>query len=95
MAALWATGLPFTAVAASCDGDGSSAPPDLPDPAELEALGARIGAIEIEVEDIFDPGKPGEGALPYRLANDLHVRTRTDAIRSQLLFDETQPYTRQ
>lgn len=95
MAALWATWPPFAAVAASCDGDGSSAPPDLPDPAELEALGARIGAIEIEVEDIFDPGKPGEGALPYRLANDLHVRTRTDAIRSQLLFDETQPYTRQ
>lgn len=95
MAALWATWPPFAAVAAGCDGDGFSAPPDLPDPAELEALGARIGAIEIEVEDIFDPGKPGEGALPYRLANDLHVRTRTDAIRLQLLFDETQPYTRQ
>lgn len=64
-------------------------------PAELESLGARIGAIDIEVEDIFDPAKPGESALPYRLANDLHMRTRADATRSQLLFDETQPYTRQ
>lgn len=67
----------------------------MPTPAELEALRARVGSITIEVEDIFDPGKPGEDALPYRLANDLHLRTRVEAVRSQLLFGEAQPYSRQ
>ncbi len=74
--------------------DGLS-PSALPTPEELEALGAQIGTIDIEVEDIFDLSKPGEGALPYRLANDLHPRTRPEAIRSQLLFAESEPYSRQ
>jgi outer membrane translocation and assembly module TamA len=63
--------------------------------AELEHSGARIGSIDIDVEDIFDPARPGEDATVYRWANDLHLRTRDDAIRSQLLFHETEPFSQQ
>ncbi len=74
-------GAPMPAAAEACATMAS--PPTL---AELERRAATIGLIDIEVEDIFDPGKPGEAAAPYRWANDLHVRTREDAVRSQLLF---------
>jgi hypothetical protein len=79
----------------ACDGPGAVAPPALPTPEQLTAVGARVGAIVIDVEEIFDVANPDERALPYRLANDLHVRTREDAIRSQLLFGEADPYSPQ
>ncbi len=47
------------------------------------------------MEDIFDPTQPGESAAPYRWANQLHLSTREDAIRSQLLFHEADTYSRQ
>lgn len=68
---------------------------EVPTLAELEHSGVRIGSIDIDVEDIFDPTRPGEAAAPYRWANDLHLRTRDDAIRSQLLFRETEPFSQQ
>ncbi|MBK7904552.1 MAG: hypothetical protein IPJ97_17725 [Proteobacteria bacterium] len=67
----------------------------LPTIAELEQRGAKVGAIEIKVEDIFDPTKPGEDATLYRWANDLHMLTRDDAVRSQLLFKESEPVSQQ
>ncbi len=92
LATLLAVGTPCsTAFAGSCDATGSMAPPDVPAPEYLEGQGARVGAIHIEVEDIFDPDKPGESALPYRLANQLHPRTRAEVIRSQLLFQAAEP----
>jgi hypothetical protein len=76
-----------------CDATGSSL--DLPTLEQLEQQGTRIGDIEVQVDDIFDPTKPGEDAAPYRWANDLHLRTRDDAIRSQLLFRESEPFSQQ
>lgn len=35
------------------------------------------------------------GAALYQWANDLHLATHTDAIRSQLLFHESEPYSPQ
>jgi len=95
LAALLAVAAPCAVSANSCDATGSVAPPDVPAPEHLEGQGARVGAIHIEVEDVFDSDKPGESALPYRLANRLHPRTRTEVIRSQLLFQESEPYSRQ
>ena len=92
---LLVAGLARSAMAAGCETADAEGMSELPTPAELESLRARVGTIEIEVEDIFDPRQPGEGAIPYRLANDLHVRTRADVVRSQLLFEEAQPYSRQ
>ena len=63
-------------------------PPDL---ADLERRAVTIGQIDVDVEDIFDPTKPGESAALYRWANDLHLQTREDAIRSQLLFHPAGP----
>jgi hypothetical protein len=66
-----------------------------PSPEALEAAEARIGQIEVRVEDIFDTSKPGEDAAPYRLANRLHVNTRDAAVRSQLLLQPDDVYSQQ
>lgn len=54
-----------------------------------------IGTISITNNDIFDMDKPDENRALYRLANRLHVRTRPDVIRQQLLFNVGDPYSRQ
>ena len=77
--------VPQTSWTLECE---TTAPPALD---ELERRAATIGQVEIEVEDIFDPTKPGESAAPYRWANQLHLRTHDDAIRSQLLFQPSDP----
>jgi hypothetical protein len=45
-----------------------------------------IDRVEIVRHDIFEAGDGGTVSWPYRLANRLHVRTREDVIRRQLLF---------
>jgi len=95
VAALLAAGAPAAASAPACDDGGAAGATDLPSEDQLEARGARIGSIDIEVEDIFDPTQPGESAAPYRWANELHLNTHEDAIRSQLLFHESDAYSRQ
>ena len=54
-----------------------------------------IGTISITNNDIFDMDRPDENRALYRLANRLHVRTRPDVIRQQLLFDVGDSYSRQ
>ena len=96
LVALLAGTLPAAPVRAACQaGTEAAVPADVPADEDLEQRGVRIGAIDIDVEDIFDPNRPGENAAPYRWANDLHVRTREDTIRTQLLFAESEPYSRQ
>jgi len=96
LAAWLAACLPGGAALAKCNADGGArASADVPAAEDLERLGARVGEIDIEVQDIFDPSQPGESAAPYRWANDLHMRTREDAIRSQLLFATSDPYSQQ
>jgi outer membrane protein assembly factor BamA len=68
-------------------------PPSVPSDAELEATGARIGAIEYRLEDIFDTTDPRENNALYRLANRLHVETRESAIAAQLLVRSGDPYS--
>jgi len=58
----------------------------LPSFAELEAAGARIGAINVDTHNIFDPGDPHERHVLFRLANALHVKTKPWLIRRLLLF---------
>jgi len=95
VAALLAAGAPAAASAPTCDEAGSAAATELPSEEQLETRLARIGSIDIEVQDIFDPTQPGESAAPYRWANQLHLSTREDAVRSQLLFHEAETYSRQ
>ena len=64
----------------------------LPPPEALEAEGAVIGDIRIVIGDIFDTRIPGERAWMYRTANKLHIETREDTIRDQLLVKPGDPY---
>jgi hypothetical protein len=65
----------------------------IPADEELEARGARIGAIEIRINDVFDTSAPL--SAPYRLANGLHIATRPGAVRAQMLFDAGDRFSRQ
>lgn len=64
----------------------------LPTADELEAAGARIGKIDIIVDDVFEsrPGK--EWNALYRLANRLHPTTDLATIEPQLLFKTGDAY---
>lgn len=53
---------------------------------QIEASGALIGTITIRTDPIFDPSKPGEDRLLFKLADRLHIDTREEALRAQLLF---------
>ena len=45
-----------------------------------------IGVIEIVNHEVFD--EPDDGiSTPYRIANNIHVRTRDEVVRRELLFD--------
>jgi hypothetical protein len=64
----------------------------IPSPAELEARGAVIGEIRVVVGDVFDTSVEGEDAWLYRTANRLHIETRNEVVRDQLLFEPGEPY---
>lgn len=53
---------------------------------ELEAAGATIGEVRVDARNIFDLADPREDNWLFRLANALHVRTRSEVIRRDLLF---------
>ena len=57
-----------------------------PDTKVLEAAGTLIGDVTIVNENIFDLDNPDEDRWLYRWANRLHVVTREEVIRQQLLF---------
>jgi outer membrane protein assembly factor BamA len=60
--------------------------------AELERRGATIGAVNVIVDDVFDPNDPEEDKALYRLANRLHLTTRESVIDSALLFHSGDPF---
>ena len=66
--------------------------PAIPSPAELEARGAVIGEVHIMVGDVFDTSIEGEDGWLYRTANKLHINTREQVVRDQLLFKPGDPY---
>jgi outer membrane protein assembly factor BamA len=70
-------------------------PPGVPGIDELAARGATIGAIEIHVQNIFDTADPRESAWFYRAANALHIHTRENTVREQLLFAGGEPLSAQ
>jgi len=59
-------------------------------PASSPAL--RIGVISIVIGDVFATETPEEDRLFYRVANRLHIETRVDVVRRQLLFKEGDVY---
>jgi hypothetical protein len=67
-------------------------PADVPSDAQLESQGAVIGHVDIDIRNIFDSQDPRESNGLYRLANNLHIRTRPATVRAQLLFASGDKY---
>ena len=61
-------------------------PADVPSDSELEAAGAVIGKVDLDIRNIFDQTDPRETNGLFRLANHLHIRTKRSSIQAQLLF---------
>jgi outer membrane protein assembly factor BamA len=93
-AVLWVALLLATAVHAEAAENSTEIQPvgALPSGAELEAAGAIIGDIVIDVGDVFDTSIEGEDGWLYRTANKLHINTKPSVISGQLLFKTGDPY---
>lgn len=64
----------------------------VPSDRELQDRGARIGHIDILVDDVFE--KSLSLSAPYRVANGLHISTHLQTVRQQLLFHPGQQFDR-
>jgi len=86
-------GLDEAVTLTAADGESIAKDPRL-DPVRLEEQNAVVGGISIRTDNVFDLDNPLEDKTLYRWANALHVVTRPDVIRSQLLFSEGDPYSK-
>jgi hypothetical protein len=66
----------------------------VPSDQELETLGAIIGDIYINSENIFNLEVPGDNTWLFRVADKLHVKTQAGVIRNELLFRTGDRYSR-
>ena len=57
--------------------------------------GLKVGEITFKRLDIFDTSNPNEDIALFRLANKLHLATKKDVIRAQLLFASGELYSPQ
>jgi hypothetical protein len=76
----------FLLIATSAFGQETVGADALPQTAELERTGATIRAINVTVDNVFDPSNPEEDKKLYRWANKVHIRTRPNVIEAILLF---------
>jgi len=67
-------------------------PADVPSDAVLEAQGAVIGNVVIDIRNIFDQRDPRENNGLFQLADHLHIRTKPGTVRAQLLFASGDKY---
>lgn len=104
-AALWASVTVSALLAAAAQGqdvetsgpaddDAALAARDAAFDAQLEQAGATIGAINLRVDNVFDPSNPKEDKPIYRWANKVHFRTHDPVIESALLFRVGDRYER-
>jgi hypothetical protein len=54
--------------------------------AQIEQAGATIRAINVTVDNVFDPSNPKENKPLYRWANNVHFRTHASVVENALLF---------
>jgi hypothetical protein len=70
----------------------ANGPSLVPNDHELEQRGARIGHIDVQVDDVFENSL--SLAAPYKVANGLHISTHLQTVRQQLLFRSGEPFHR-
>ena len=63
-----------------------------PTRAALEEARATIRAINVTVDNVFDPSNPDEDKALYRWANRVHVLSRQEVIQDMLLFGPGDPF---
>jgi hypothetical protein len=69
-------------------------PPETEDAPDYSAFeGDAVREIRIVNKSLFDPNKPGENKLAFRLANRLHRTTRPDVIQQQILLQPGEPFS--
>lgn len=73
-------------IAARAFGQDAAVPDSAAEAAELERAGATIRAVNVTVDNVFDPSNPEEDKALYRWANKVHIRTRPKVIEAVLLF---------
>lgn len=84
--------LPLTALLV-----GLCATPDLraqdaePTLEQLAQNGATIGAINIQIDNVFNTDDPAEDKRLYRWANNVHIKTRPSVVEEVLLFESGEP----
>lgn len=59
---------------------------------EIARRGARIGRVDILVQNVFDTNDPEESKRLYRWANRVHVTTRESVVEDILLFAPGDPF---
>jgi len=52
----------------------------------------RIGSVQVKINDVFNNSLAAENEPIHRLANQLHINSRTELIEAQLLFSEGEPF---
>lgn len=57
------------------------------------AAGRPVIDIRVQCGEVFDPARPGEDHFLFRWANGLHVRTRTQVVRRELLLEAGDAYS--
>jgi outer membrane protein assembly factor BamA len=80
-AARWLSGLTSREATLAPERDAA-----LPSDGQLQSQGARIGEVRIQSRELFDSAANDEITALSRLANRLHVATRSKTIEDQLLF---------
>ena len=75
-------------------GSGVERSPEVPADEELEAMGAVIGSIRFDRNNVFDLSIPGENNWLYGLANRWHIMTRESVLFAQLLVRVGDEYSR-
>jgi predicted DNA-binding transcriptional regulator AlpA len=65
---------------------------NIPSDEELERMGAIIGEITFNLQNIFATDTPEENKSFFRLANQLHIKTLQATVEQQLLFQRGDLY---
>jgi len=92
---LAAAAVPAASQGAPVDASFAAAGPGAPEPPAQPCVMGEISAVWIDnnsVFDLTDPERTQRFDWAFRLANRLHVRTREDVIRRELVFAEGECY---
>ena len=68
--------------------------PGVPSAEQLEAAGAVVGQVFVDNQNIFNLDNPKDNNWLFRAADDLHIKTKADVVRKQLLFKPGDRYNR-